>query len=104
MTTTEANKRIAAAIARIRAADDVWRTIFLLVVVTTRIAARWATYLCTGFGLTALFDLSAWFGLPIAFGASQTLGRAWAWWHRDAWVRMVEEAANEAEDAAKGKG
>ena len=64
---------------------------------------RGLVYLCLGYGLVSLFEVSAWWGIPLAVLSSLTLGRLWAWWRREAQVLAIEEAADGAERQASSE-
>lgn len=98
MRRTEAGLRFAAAQKRLADAEPAaW--VVVVAPLLLHAAFRYAVYLCVGFGAASVLDVSAWWGLPGALVASQTIGRLWSWWRRDAVVKAIEEAADKAEAA-----
>lgn len=96
MNRLEAANRNAAAIKRLQVADPAGLLLHTGVVIVGAFT-RALVYLCIGFGSATLAGVSAWWGIPFAIVAAQTLGRVWGWWRRDALIAYIEQLADDAE-------
>ena len=102
MSPAEAEARTLVATQRI-GNGGIAHSLVLLGYFVARLVMYLILHLCIGFGAAALAGQSAWWGLPLAFLSSQSIGRIVAVASRASNVRALEAMADEVEKQKGGR-